>query len=146
MNSSVLDEVRNEIESLHRFLCGWFRGQLPEDVFENQFLDRFSPDLVFIPPAGKLLGLDDLSSSVRKGYATNPDFRIQIRNVEVHREFDGYVLATYEEWQRNALASRPPDNGRVATVLFAIGNPLKWVHIHETWLPQEIMTADAYDF
>jgi hypothetical protein len=56
------------------------------------------------------------------------------------------VLATYEEWQRNALASKPADNGRIATVVFKIGDPLKWVHIHETWLPEAVMAPDDYDF
>ena len=59
------------------------------------------------------------------------------------------MLATYEEWQRNALASTPPDNGRVATVLFEddrAEDRLRWLHIHETWLPEEVMAAGPYDF
>lgn len=146
MNNLFLNEVRNEIESLHQFFCGWFNGQLPEEEFDSQFLSRFSPDLVFIPPAGNLLGLDDLSASVRAGYASNHDFRIQIRNVTVQHEFDGHIIATYEEWQRNALASKPTNNGRIASVVFTTGQSLKWLHIHETWLPEEIMDADSYDF
>lgn len=146
MNNRVLNEVRNEVESLHEFFCDWFTGQLPEEEFERQFLSRFSSDLVFIPPAGNLLGLDDLSASVRAGYASNPDFRIQIRNVTVCREFDGHLIATYEEWQRNALASKPANNGRIASVVFTKGQSLKWLHIHETWLPKENMDADSYDF
>lgn len=146
MNNLVLNRVRNEVESLHQFFCGWFTGQLSEEEFDSHFLSRFSPDLVFIPPAGKLLGLDDLSASVRAGYASNPDFRIQIRNVTVQHEFDGHIIATYEEWQRNALASKPTNNGRVASVVFSSSQSLKWLHIHETWLPGEIMDADSYEF
>lgn len=146
MSNDILNNVREEVESLHEFFCGWFGGRLPKSSFESQFLSRFSEDLIFVPPAGMLLGLENLSKSVFSGYASNPDFRIQIRNVEVHREFDGHILATYEEWQRNALESEPPDNGRVATVLFSSSKPLKWLHIHETWLPSDIMAADTYDF
>jgi len=144
--SPIEARVRHEIESLHEFFVGWFSGALPERVFESSFLDRFAPDLVFIPPAGALLGLEHLSSSVRSGYGTNPAFRVQIRAVRVRRHLDGHVLSTYEEWQRNALASKPPDNGRVATVLFSSGEPLQWLHIHETWLPKEVMMAGPYDF
>ncbi len=138
--------VLREVESLHEFFVGWFGGALPESSFEPEFLSRFSEDLVFVPPAGKLLGLPDLSASVRAGHATNPEFRVRIRRVQVQREFDGYVLATYEEWQRNALASAPPDNGRLATVLFAFSDPLQWLHIHETWLPPDVLAAGPYDF
>ena len=146
MSLSIHDRVRQEVEGLHEFFVGWFSGRLPEREFESGFLSRFSDDLVFIPPAGTLLGLPELSAAVRAGHATNPEFRVQIRRVEVQREFEGFVLATYEEWQRNALASTPPDNGRVATVLFAFREPLRWLHIHETWLPRDVMAEGPYDF
>ena len=143
---SIEVRVREEIEALHAFFVEWFSGALAENAFDASLLPRLAPDLVFIPPAGRLLGHDDLVSSIRKGYATNAEFRVQIRNVRVQREFGSHVLATYEEWQRNALASEPPDNGRLATVLFGVGERLQWQHIHETWLPEEIMRAGPYDF
>jgi hypothetical protein len=145
MNTSIHDQVRIEIEELHTFFCDWFAGKLPKTDFDSRFTTRFAPDLVFIPPAGELLGLAELSTAIYKGYASNPKFRVQIRGVTIQREFNGYVLATYEEWQRNALASKPADNGRIATVVFKIGDSLKWVHIHETWLPKAVMTSDNYN-
>jgi hypothetical protein len=141
-----MDKVRREVESLHEFFCVWFGGRIPQEEFEQQFLPRFHQDLAFIPPAGELLNLEDISAWIRGGYGSNPDFRIQIRNVTIHREFEGHVLATYEEWQRNALASEPSDNGRIASVVFVKGERLKWLHIHETWVPREIMEADLFDF
>lgn len=138
--------IKSEIESLHEFFCDWFGGTKSKSVFEAEFLNRFSKDLVFIPPAGKYLGLRDLSESVRAGYGSNPNFRVQIRNVIITQQIDDYVLATYEEWQRDALASTPANNGRVATVLFQVRPTLKWMHIHETWLPIDIMEADSYVF
>lgn len=138
MSNPINKRVRNEIEALHEFFVGWFTGALPERAFEETFLLRFAPDLVFIPPAGRLLGLADLSAAIRAGYASNPEFRIQIRNVQDRRTVDGYVLATYEEWQRNALASIPADNGRIATVLFSVSEQLRWCHIHETSVPGEM--------
>lgn len=146
MNTSINDQVRIEIEELHEFFCNWFSGNLPKTDFDSKFTTRFAPDLVFIPPAGKLLGLTELSTAIYKGYSSNPKFRVQIRGVTIRRKFDGYVLATYEEWQRNALASKPTDNGRIVTVVFKNGDPLKWVHIHETWLPEEEMASGEYDF
>lgn len=142
----MLERVTAEIEGLHKFFVGWFTGALPEDTFGESFLVRFSKDMVFIPPAGRFLGIEDLSNSVRAGYGSNPHFRIQIRNVRVHKVFDGHILATYEEWQRNALASTPPNNGRLATVIFTDSDRLQWLHIHETWLPDSVIQAGPYDF
>jgi hypothetical protein len=140
------DRVRDEIEALHAFFVGWFGGTLAESAFEEGFLRRFDPDFRLVPPAGTLLALEDLAGSVRRGHATNPRFRIAIRNVRVQRVLEGHVLATYEEWQGNALASKPPDNGRIASVLFRVGEPLCWLHVHETWLPQDVQSAGPYDF
>lgn len=143
---SVEAAARAEIESLHEFFVGWFSGTLPDEAFESNFLPRFSEDVVFIPPAGFQFGFDELATAVRERYASNPEFRIAIRNVRVHQETPELVIATYEEWQRNALASSPPDNGRVATVVFKKGERLRWLHIHETWVPPEQMAAGPYDF
>ena len=139
-------KVREEIESLHEFFVGWFSGALDETAFDDDFLPRFDPGLVLIPPAGTTLTLAELAASIRAGFGSNPGFAIAIRNVRVRRAWDGGILATNKEWQRNALASTPPDNGRVATVLFAPCEPLRWLHVHETWLPPETMAAGPYDF
>ncbi|MGI9589919.1 MAG: hypothetical protein ACR2P8_01020 [Myxococcota bacterium] len=146
MSSELEREVRQEIEALHQFFVGWFSGELPESEFEAGFLGRFDPGFVLIPPAGSLLQLEDLASSIRAGHASNPAFRIAIRKVRVQRVLDRHVLATYEEWQRNARASQPPDNGRIATVLFEQARPLRWLHVHETWLPEPVQSAGPYDF
>lgn len=146
MSSELEARVRTEVESIHEFFVGWFSGVIPKDEFDAGFLRRFDPDFILVPPAGSLLRLEDLAEGLRQSHGSNPDFRIAIRNVELRREWDGHVLATYEEWQRNALASTPPDNGRIATVLFRDGEPLEWLHIHETWLPAEVISAGPYDF
>ena len=138
--------VRDEVEALHVFFVGWFSGMLPVDAFETDFLDRFDEDFLLIPPAGALLSRAEFQSAVRRSHGTNPDFRIAIRNVKLHRVLDDHVLATYEEWQRNALASTPPDNARIVTVIFRKARSLQWVHVHETRLPESIASAGPYDF
>lgn len=147
----MLSIVRSEIESLHRFFVKWFGGQCPSSdaEFETSFTVRFDPDFELIQPAGLVLSLTDLGEAVRGGHGSNPEFRIEIRNVRVHRQHAELVLATYEEWQRNAKASTPPNNGRIATVLFqSVDAPrqLRWLHVHETWLPSERIAAGSYEF
>jgi len=144
--SSAESVVRAEVEALHAFLVGWFSGARQRGDFELDFLSRFDPDFVLIPPAGTLLTLDPFCEGVHGAYATNPSFRIAIRNGTLRRDLDGFLLATYEEWQRNALASRPPENARIATVVFRDRRPLRWLHVHETWMPAEVASAGPYDF
>lgn len=140
--------VREEIEDLHRFFVGWFTGVLPreDEVFEKEFLARLDADFVLIPPAGITLDRASLAGGLKADHGNNPDFRIAIRNVQVRREEGDLVLATYEEWQRDATASTPENNGRVSSVLFRRNDDLRWLHVHETWLPEELMAAGPYDF
>ena len=140
--------VRAEVEALHRFFVAWFSGSCANDrgLFERELLQRLDAAFILVPPAGIVLTRDELTKSISSGYGSNPDFRITIRNLNVRRVWKRHLLATYEEWQRNARASTPPDNGRVATVLFAIENGLRWLHVHETWLPEPVMRAGPYDF
>ena len=144
--STPMETVTKEIEALHEFFVAWFTGAIDASQFKIGFLNRFDPTFLLIPPAGTILDLDGIAANIRAGYASNPNFRIAIRNVQVRRVFDGHILATYEEWQRNAIASTPPDNARLATVLFADTPPLRWLHIHETWMPKDVAAAGPYDF
>jgi hypothetical protein len=146
MTSTIESQVRDEIEALHRFFVDWFTGAAPNDAIETDFLNRFDPDFLLIPSGGTILTLDAFESTLRLSHGTNPDFRIAIRNVTIRRNLDDCIVATYEEWQRNALASTPPDNARIATVLFKRARPLRWLHVHETRLPDSIVTAGPYDF
>ena len=151
-DSALAIAARQEIEDLHAFFVGWFSGQLAndDDTFQRGFARRFDPGFLLIPPAGTLLPLAKLSQSIRAGYGTNPDFRIQIRNVTLRREIGKTAVLTYEEWQRSAKASTPADNGRVATVLMTpdrvAPGGFSWLHLHECWLPRELMDADPFDF
>ena len=140
--------VRGEIENLHNFFVSWFSGSTERGrpVLEAGLLDRFDESFLLIPPAGVVRDRSTFAESVEAAYGTNPDFKVAIRNVTVRRRWDEHVLATYEEWQRNALASKPPDNGRLATVLFRQDQGLRWLHVHETWLPRSVMEAGPYDF
>ena len=146
MTTSLELKVRTEIVALHEFFVSWFSGNLAVNTFEDGFLSRFDQKFQLIPPAGNLMSLQALHGAVQRSYGTNPEFRIVIRNVKILKVFDGHVLATYEEWQRNALASKPADNARIASVIFKHCEPLQWLHVHETWLPDSIASAGPYDF
>lgn len=149
---SELEAIKAEIQAVHAFFVDWFTGTIRRDEteFDAALTSRFAPDLVLIPPRGVTLEGDALLDGIRQAYDSNSDFRIAIRNVRIHRVMGEHTLATYEEWQRNAKASSPPNNGRVATVLFSrdanAPGGLRWLHVHETWLPADQMSAGPYDF
>ncbi len=143
----ILQTLKGEIEGLHIFFEEWFSGRCDQADFEGRFDHRFDSKTVLVQPGGQLYARDEFREAVRSAHGTNPDFRIQIRNVTIHREKGDLFLVTYEEWQRNALASKPPDNGRLSSVLFdmSTGSPV-WLHIHETWLPEAVIQSDEFDF
>ncbi|MEM9191233.1 MAG: SRPBCC domain-containing protein [Myxococcota bacterium] len=141
--------VVEEVRALHEFFVAWFSGTTEKspEVFNAGLPDRLAEDFALVQPAGDLLSRGHLLAAIESGYGNNPDFRIAIRNVVVRRTFDNHVLATYEEWQRAARSSTPPDNARVATALFSVTDDrLQWLHVHETWLPAHRISVDVFDF
>ncbi|MDP5220362.1 hypothetical protein Q5Y75_24545 [Ruegeria sp. 2205SS24-7] len=144
--STLLDDVRHEIVDIHEFLVAWFNGTIDRDQLEPRLLSRFDPDVVFIPPEGHVVGGAGLQGMFERGYGTNKDFKIQIRDVTIRRQIDRVVLANYTEWQIGATTSHPSNNARVTSAMIDMGPPLKWLHIHETWLPEEVRAAGSFDF
>lgn len=149
-----MDEAtaRAEIEGLHEFFVDWFGGLISNDeaTYHARFAERFAADCELIQPSGATLSRDVFFGAVQGSYNSSPDFRIAIRNVRVRCELPGgYTLVTYEEWQRNAVNSTPPDNARAASVLFedrSSQDRPHWLHIHETWLPVSDTPPERFDF
>ena len=83
---------------------------------------------------------------MRKAYGKKPGFRIEIRDVRLLQATETSAVARYEEWQHNAQEGPGTGNGRISTVAFALGDRLQWLHVHETWLPDDIVQADHFDF
>ncbi len=149
MDDALTQRVTREIKGLHEFFVDWFTGRTPNTAseFAERFEARFCPDFLIIQPAGEVGTLAGLTGAIRQNYGCSPGFAIAIRRVNVRWRHGDVVLATYEEWQRNARKSNPPDNGRTATVVFVDrGDCLQWLHVHETWLPPQVMAAGPFDF
>ncbi|MFQ5937836.1 MAG: hypothetical protein ACE5LB_15645 [Acidiferrobacterales bacterium] len=150
MNKSV----SGEIVALHQFFQHWFGGRCEESdaYFELHLRGRFAEDFRIVLPEGRLWQGDVLFADMRHAHGTNPRLRIQIRNVETHviSKNSRLILATYEEWQKNAMNSKPPNNARLSTVLLrhddAAPNGLLWLHVHETWLPEAVVALDPFAF
>ncbi len=135
--SALETRLRCEVEEVHAFIAGWFRGTVTNDqaTFNAGLGDRLADDLINIQPAGRVLTRDDLLIPMFGAYGANPGFDISIRDFRLlHLPADGKTAAaTYVEDQRGALNTVPADNSRITTVLFDVSadEPL-WLHLHET--------------
>ena len=138
--------IRAEIEDLHVFFVDWFTGKAPKTQLESRFIASMDADMVFVSPEGDRLSRADLTLGFEGAHGANPGFRIAIRDVEVQREIGDLVLATYTEWQHGAQRSGRKQSGRFTTVLMTRDAPHRWLHVHETWLPEAEQAAGSYDF
>ncbi len=145
-DNAILRAITAEVVDLHVFFVDWFSGRASPEVFDSRLAPALHEQLHYILPGGQLLTRDQLLTGLRGAHGTNPDFRIAIRDVEVRFTPGDTVLATYTEWQRGAKASKPSDNARRSTALITREAPFVWLHLHETWLPEEARAAGSFDF
>ena len=147
----IHQRVESEIVALHKFLGGWLNGTLDKDdqTFEAGIRSRLAPNFSNIQPAGTFLTGDTLLAQIYDGHGKSPGFDIRIDNVRVidHHENSARISAVYEEYQKNARNSDRSCNARISTVLFQeVGQQLTWLHIHETWMPEQNHAPDRFDF
>ena len=147
------DALAQEVIDLHRFFEDWFGGYCEngEQAFRQGLQERMHENFNIIMPGGMMIYGADFWPEFRKLYGSNPDFHISIRGLRRQPLVsDSIYLVNYQEWQRNALQSTPQNNGRLSSALFVAAqdapNGVKWFHVHETWLPEGVMTAEAYDW
>lgn len=144
--TTLLDDIRREVVNLHDFFTMWFNGTAKRDQLEYQFLSRLHPDFVLIPPEGAVLTREQLTGGFQQSHGSNKGFRIQIRDVTVRHQMGNHVLATYTEWQSGAVTSEQSNNARFTSALVEVGQPILWLHLQETWLPEDVRAAGPFDF
>ena len=132
---------RREVIELHRFFQDWMRGDLePDEESFARFESVCAEGFVFIAPGGQLLDRPEIVDGVRGSHGRWRDdqgARIWIEDVRLHRNLGELAVVTYEEWQE----VRGEVRGRLSSVLFrareGTPNGVEWLHVHETWLPEE---------
>ncbi len=105
--------IEREVVNLHQHFEDWFGGRCENSdaFFENNFLSRLAPSFRIVMPRGALLSGEALFADIRNAHGSNPQFRIQVRRIEVAvlDQQENLVLVTYEESQHDALISNPPN-------------------------------------
>lgn len=124
-----------EIIELHRFFEAWFLGR--EDSLERAEL-ALHLDFTMIGPDGTLADRSTTLRRLRDGHAHSTDLRIETGDHRLLHTADDLLIATYVE--RHRLAGDRA-NERISTVVFVPTrrgpNGLRWLHVHETWLPSD---------
>lgn len=144
--TALLNAVRDEIVEIHDIFVGWFNGTIDPKALDAQILSRMNPSMTFIPPEGVALSIAELSVGFKQAFGSNKDFRIQIRDVAIRQVLDQHIVVTYTEWQRGAANSPQVQNARISTAVLTKSQPFKWLHLQETWLPEDIRAAGSFDF
>ena len=135
------ERCRREVIELHRFFQDWFRGDLePTDEAFARFESVIAEGFVIIGPSGRITERPALVDGLRRGHGGwrgDEGSRIWIEDVRLHRVEGEVAVLTYEEWQK----VRGEVRGRLSSVLFrareGTPNGVEWLHVHETWLPEE---------
>lgn len=129
----------DEVVDLHRFFERWYRGE--PDAHGEEFArvsDVLAEDFRMVTPEGAVVARSELLAGIRGGHGSKEDFRIRIENLVYRMGVRGGVaVVTYEEWQEEG----GEDRGRVSTAVLHerpdAPNGVEWLHVHETWLPEE---------
>lgn len=124
-----LSAFESEVRELHSFFVRWFAGTAEPSEVER--LDVLDSSFHMVGPDGHLLDVDQVRSAIVESYGLR-SMRIEIRNVQVHPTAPS---GTYEEWQ----TIDGELTGRISSAVMS-GDPsspngLRWMHLHETWLP-----------
>jgi hypothetical protein len=126
------DEIRAEIERLHRFFEDWFNGA--EGLTIDEFADSLDDRFYIVTPQGTILDMRDIVTLVGSNGGNGP-VAINIENVKSRtRESGGMRIVTYEEHQTRSSGNRViistvgliPDSNRPGG--------FSWLFVHETSL------------
>jgi hypothetical protein len=126
-----------EIVGLHEFFQGWLDGTLPPtDAAFARLVDATGDEFTLITPAGDVVTREPLLAQLRAAHASRPGWRMWIERAELRFQRGDLTVATYEEWQQAGDAI----TAQISTAVFCdrpgAPNGLLWLHVHETWLPQ----------
>ncbi len=139
--------IAQEIIDLHKIFVKWFTGTLNKKDLENKLGSRFNTETLFISTKGESIPYPNLMTMFENGYGKmSLDFKIAISNVELLHEIGAYILVNYIEWQTSD--PNPQSSGnytvRKTSALISKQQPFKWLHIHETMMPNPDNIIEAW--
>ena len=133
--------AEREVREFHEFIENWLAGRTDDYARAEEVLPD---DFEIVSPSGERRDGGEIRADLRAGHGSaadsDPPFEIRVTDVQTRVERETGVLLAYDEWQRRDGEWE----GRTSSVLFRpdddAPNGVEWVHLHETWLPDD---ADA---
>lgn len=130
-----------EVIELHRFFQDWMNAVLEPTEAKFRLTDVLADDFGMVTPEGTRVNRQEIERQVRASHGVYRDserpLTIRIENLEGRALTKGAFLVGYDEWQETPDG----DYGRRSTAVFRerpdAPNGVEWVHVHETWLPDE---------
>ena len=124
------DEIRAEIERLHRFFERWVNGA--EGLSIDEFADSLDDDFYIATPQGAILDKRGIVTVVESNRGNGP-VAITIENVKPRtRDSGGMQIVTYEEHQTRSSG----DSSMISTVGLIPDSirpgGFSWLFVHET--------------
>ena len=125
-----------EINQLHDFFTAWLAGQLPQtkETF-SRFTDVTAQDFTLISPQGSMVDRHGAEAWIWDAHGRRPGLHIWIERPQIRAHRGDVTVICYEEWQ----AEGETTSARLSTAVFVAAadtpNGIRWLHVHETWLP-----------
>jgi hypothetical protein len=139
------ENAEREVREFHEFIERWLAGRSDSDAYDRARA-VLPDDFEIVSPSGERRDGEQVRSDLRAGHGSatdsEPPLQIRVTDLRTRVEDENGCLLTYEEWQR-----RDGDwKGRTSSVLFRpvddTPNDVEWVHLHETWLPEDADPPD----
>ena len=137
--SALARASQQEVLDLHVFIEAWLLGSTPRSPAAfARFADVLHPDFVMIDIRGASRSRDELVTAFESAHGQNRGgIEVEIDGLDCRLERADLCLVTYLEAQRIDEITTT----RRSTALFVpqpdCPNGVAWLHLHETWIPDE---------
>ena len=84
---------------MHKNFVDWYNGKIFKSVFDDKITSYFDASFKVVFPDGSVYTKDTLSKLIYDDYNTSNDFGIKIKDLKLENLGEGYVIATYKEYQ-----------------------------------------------
>ncbi len=130
------ERVAAEIEGLHQFFEDWGAGRMTRSQTNfARFSGVTAPDFHLVSPSGTMVDYAQVEAWIWEMHNTRPDWRLWVEAVQVTAQRAGLWIVTYEEWQESPAGRTVRFSSALLEAASATPNGLRWLHVHETWLP-----------
>lgn len=132
-----LAEVQAEVEALYGLFEQWFTGDRPADEESLQPVEAaLDEDFAITSPRAEVQERGVILQHIRANHGAAPGIRIWTHGHTLRHAAGDTAFVSYTEWQqRPGKAPR----GRLCSALLVRDSRaprgLRWIHVHETWLP-----------